>query len=197
MEFTTAKLWLFSIGGAVVIYLLNCLIARKLKPIRPDRALLYISTVAMVGVFGEIFVDTVYEAAFGIPLWRYNVLPVHHAYTSQYAVVLWGTYGFHLYLLHDSLGSWDTIDKRRLALLFGFEALVMEAVVELASKAVFGEYVYYYYPGDLWHISTVQNFPFYWLCGRLIVRLIDHFRESPGFFTVLCSWLTVIIVFMR
>lgn len=156
---------------------------------------MYISTVAMIGIFGEIFVDTIYEYIFGIPLWRYNILPIHNAYTSEYAIVLWGIYGFYLYLLHDSLGKWSENRQRQLALIFAFEALVLEAIVELASKVAFGEYFYYYYPDDLWHISTIQNFPFYLICGFLIVKTINRFKANPRFFTVLCTWLTCVIVF--
>src|SRR4051794_7051697 len=98
----TGLFW-FAVGWIVGVYLLNCLIAWQIKRIDPIRAFLYASTVAMLGLFGEIFVDTIYARFFSTPLWRYNVLPIHHAYTSTFAIVLWGAYGFHLYLLHDSL----------------------------------------------------------------------------------------------
>jgi len=197
MPFTTTRLIFFSVFLLATIYLVNVIIARKFKRIEPTPALLYVSTVAMIGVFGEIFADTIYEYVFGIPLWRYNVLPVHHGYTSEYAIVLWGLYGLHLYLLHGSLENVSFVRKRHLALMFAFEALILEAVVELASKVFFGEYVYYYYPDDLWHISTVQNLPLYLLCGCLIVVVIDRFKFSPRFFIILCSWLTAIMVFMH
>jgi hypothetical protein len=194
---TSSDLVIFGIFLIVIVYLINCVIVRGIKKISPSRALLYISTVAMIGVFGEIFVDTIYAWIFGNPLWIYNVLPIHHGYTSQYAVVLWGIYGFYLYMLHDSLGKWSRNTQMHLALIFSFEALVLEAAVELISKGAFGQYVYYYYPGDLWHISTVQNFPFYLICGYLIVRTIHRFKADPRFFTIIATWVTVILVFFR
>ncbi len=192
---TNSRLFLFGVLLAAIVYLFNSAIARGFKKIQPARALLYMSTVAMIGVFGEVFVDTIYKHLFHTPLWRYNVLPIHHAYTSYYAAVLWGIYGFYLYLLHDSLGKWSVSRERHLALIFSVEALVMEASAELASRVVLGKYVYYYYPGGLWHISAFQNFPFYLLCGFLIVKTIKRFRADPVFFTVINVWLIAILLF--
>ncbi len=191
----TIRLIFFTIGLIAVTYFFNSLIARRLKPIDPKMALLYISTVAMIGVFGEIFVDSIYEYFFDTPLWIYNILPVHHGYTSKYAVILWGIFGFYLYLMHDSLEKWSIHRRRHLALIFAFEALVLEAVVVLSSKVVLGEYMYYYYPGDLWHISTVQNFPFYFICGYGIVGCIRRFRTDPRFFIIINTWLIAVLIF--
>ena len=100
-----------------------------------------------------------------------------------------------MYLLHDSFEKWSISRQRHLALIFSVEALVLEALIEIGSKVLFGEYIYYYYPGDLWHISTVQNFPFYLICGFLIVKTIKRFKADPLFFTVLSVWLMVVLVF--
>ena len=189
------SLFLFGVGLFVGVYLLNCIIARQFKKIQISRALVYISTVAMLGLFGEIFVDTMYNHFFHIPLWRYNILPIHHAYTSSYAVVLWGAYGLYLYLLHDSLEKWSISKQRHLALIFSVEALFLEAIVELLSKATLGKYVYYYYPSDLWHISTFQNLPFYFICGLLVVKTMKRFKADPVYFTFISCWLVVMCVF--
>ena len=194
---TFISLFLFSVLLIVSVYLVNSIIVHSFKKVQLSRALLYVSTVAMIGVFGEIFVDTIYAHLFHTPLWRYNILPVHHGYTSKYAIVLWGTYGFYLYLLHDSLEKWSISKQRHLALIFGVEALVLESLVELGSKALLGKYVYYYYPSGLWHISAFQNFPFYFICGFLIVKTIKRFKADPFFFTFLSSWLTLMVVFFH
>jgi hypothetical protein len=65
--------------------------------------------------------------------------------------------------MHDNLDKRYGKARHRLAFIFALEALVIEAVVVLASKVILGEYLYYYYPGDLWHVSTIHNFPFYLL----------------------------------
>ena len=94
---------LFTVAWVLAVYLFNCLLAKRVKKIVWMRAWVYVSTVAMLGLFGEIFVDTLYRHLTGTPLWRYNFWPIQKAYTSLYAAALWGTYGFYLYLLHDNL----------------------------------------------------------------------------------------------
>lgn len=81
------SLTLFSLGVTVIIYLLNCAIAKRWKRVEPLPALVYFSTVALIGLFGEIFLDTAYNFFVGQPLWWYNILPIHGGYTSSFAIV--------------------------------------------------------------------------------------------------------------
>lgn len=99
------SLTLFTLGVAAFIYLLNCAIAKRWKRVSLLPALVYFSTVALIGLFGEIFLDTVYNFFVGQPLWWYNIMPIHNGYTSSFAIVTWGLYGLHLYLLHDTLAQ--------------------------------------------------------------------------------------------
>ncbi len=99
----TIRLLLFTAILLFGVYAFNSIVAGRFKKIKLVPALMYASTVAMIGVFGEIFVDSIYSYFFSNPLWRYNILPVHDGYTSQYAVVLWGIFGLYLYLMHDNL----------------------------------------------------------------------------------------------
>jgi hypothetical protein len=190
------KLILFTIAWLIGIYLFHSLISRSLKKIVISRLLVYVTTVGMLGLYGEIFVDSLYKYLFGSPLWRYDILPIHHAYTSAYAAVLWGAYGFYLYLLHDNLKNVSITKEHHLALIFSLEALVIEALVELTSKLAFGKYIYWYYPNGLWHISAFQNFPFYVICGFLIVKTLRRFLADPKFFVFLNSWLILMVVFV-
>lgn len=191
------KFALFSLAWIAGVYLFNCLLARKFKSIVWSRALVYVSTVAMLGLFGEIFVDTLYNIVTGTPLWRYNLWPIHHAYTSSYAAVLWAIYGFYLYMLHDNLRTkWSVQHGWHLALIFSLEALIIEALVEITSKVVFGEYIYYYYPNGLWHISAFQNFPFYLICGCIIVVTVRQFLALPWYFILFNTWLVAMIIWV-
>lgn len=188
------KLILFAVAWVLGVYLFHSLIARGFKRVNIARALIYATSVGMLGLYGEVFVDTTYKHLTGSPLWRYDILPIHHGYTSSYAAVLWMIYGFYLYLLHDNLKKWSIERERHLALIFSLEALVIEALVELTSKLLFGKYIYYYYPNGLWHIPAFQNFPFYLMCGFLIVITVRHFMASPRFFIFLNVWLIVMAV---
>lgn len=150
----------------------------------------------MIGVYGEIFLDTLYNRVVGHPLWYYNLLPIHGGFTSAFAPIVWGMYGFHVYLLHDTLGTkWSITRTRHLALIISLEALVLEALLTLSAKPFFGEYLYYYLPGDLWHVTSLQNMPFYFMCGVLIVQVMRRFRRDPWFFSALSTFFVAILVF--
>jgi len=186
----------FSLAWLLALYLLNCLISRSLKRINLKQAVLYFCTTAMIGLFGEIFLDTFYKWAFGTPLWRYNVAPIHLAYTSSFAIVTWGLYGFHLYLLHGTLRARSISKSWHLALIISVEALFLEAALTLSAKPFFGDFMYYYYPNGLWHVSAFQNIPFYFIFGFVIINVLRRFQTSPRFFSILAAWLTFIIAFM-
>jgi hypothetical protein len=150
----------------------------------------------MVGVYDEVFLDTLYNWIVGQPLWYYNVLPIHGGYTSQYAPVVWGLYGFHLYLLHETLRTnWSIERSRYLALILSVEALILEALLTISAKPFFGEFMYYYTPGDLWHVTSIQNMPFYFLCGLLIVQLLRRFKRDPWIFSALSTFFVLLLVF--
>lgn len=192
-----SRLLLFSVVLLAGVIVSSLIINRGFKRFHFSRALLWITSVAMIGVVGEIFVDSIYNALFGTPLWRYNFLPINHAYTSKYAPILWGTFGLFLYLVHHKYERWTPRQLMHLSIIFGLEALVIEAVADLISKPILGNYIYYYYPSNLWHISAFQNFPFYFLCGSLIIQTIHWFKTSPHYFTHLATWVTIVTVYLR
>lgn len=196
MQFSLS-LVVFALLWLAVVYAVNVAIARKLIRINWRTALLYFITVGMIGVFGEIFLDTVYKFFVGHPLWRYNILPIHDGYTSAYAPIIWGVYGFHIYLFHDTLRSkWSITRTRHLALILSIEALILESALTLSAIPLLGTLMYYYYPGDLWHVTSIQNMPFYFIFGAFASKAMRRFRTSPGFFVFLAVWFTVVIVFM-
>lgn len=191
------SLVLFALYLFAFVYLLNSLIALQWKKIDLKKTTLYFFTVAMIGIYGELFLDTVYKFFVGRPLWHYNILPIHNGYTSSFAVVVWGIYGIHLCLLHDSLGSkWSINKTKHLALIFSIEALVMEAIVTISAKLFLGKYLYYYLPSDLWHVSSFQNIPFYFICGLIILKTIKRFRADPLFFSAMSASLIFVVVFL-
>jgi hypothetical protein len=190
------QLILFALIWIVIVYLINVAIAKQFKKIDIKIALLYFVTVATIGVFGEIFLDTVYNHFVGNPLWVYKILPIHDGYTSMYAPIIWGIYGFYLYLLHDTLEKkWSIKRSRYLALIFSIEALLFEALLTISSKYLLGDFMYYYFPTDLWHVSSFQNIPFYFICGLIIVKTMRKFKKDSKFFTLMCIFLMSVVVF--
>jgi hypothetical protein len=191
------SLILFAVGCGTIIYVINCLVAGRVKKIDPRQAALYMSTVALIGLFGEIFLDTTYNWIVGRPLWYYNILPIQGGYTSSYAIVAWGLYGLHIYLLHGSLADkWSITCTKHLALIFCVEALILEAMLTIGAKVFLGQYMYYYLPGDLWHVTSIQNLPFYLICGVVILKTLKRFRTDPRFFTLMSLFLIGVLVFM-
>lgn len=191
-------LTLFIAGWAVAIYALNCLVAGRLKSIEPKQFTLYFTTVALIGLFGEIFLDSAYDFLVGHPLWYYNILPIQNGYTSSYAILTWGLYGFHLYLLHGSLqAKWSITKTKHLELIFSLEALVLEALLTISAKIFLGKYMYYYLPADLWHVSSFQNIPFYFICGLVVLKTLKRFRSDPVFFSAMSTALLFVLVFLR
>ena len=141
MSHTNFRLLVLGILCLPTVYLFSALVFRKFKPIHLSRALLYISSVAMIGVLGEISVDSAYAHFFGAPLWRYNYLPIHHAYTSAFSPILWGSFGFYLYLMHHQYERWRRKELIKLAFIFSLEAIAIEAIADLISKIVLEIYL--------------------------------------------------------
>jgi hypothetical protein len=185
----------FSCAWVIGIYLFNSALIRRLSKIDIRTALCYISSVIVLGVFGEVLVDSVYDKIFGVPLWVYRLLPIHHSYTSYYSLFIWGMYGFHLYLLHSSFGR-KIRSTWVLAIIISVEALIIEVLFNLTSLTFLGQYIFYYLPNDLWHVTSIQVMPVYFLAGFLIARLTKDERIDPWFFILTNLCLASVLIFL-
>lgn len=185
------QLFFFSLVWCAVIYGFNSLIAKKLLKIQIRPLVTYVLTMASLGLFGEVMYGIIYEAVIGTPLWQYQIMPIHSGYTSVYSLYLWGMVGFHLYLLHSTLKSWGITSIHKLAAIFCIEAIILEALVNLSFLAVFGGFIYYYLPSDLWHITSVQTLPLYLLAGYIAVTAMTLASKTPRY--ALAGNLSVII----
>lgn len=190
------KLALFALVWIAVVYGFSSLAARRFKRVNLRIALLYASTLSMLGVFGEVLIDNVYKYFFGHPFWLYTVLPVHNGYTSKYAFYLWGIYGFAMYLLHDHTRGRNIKLTKLLPLMFMASAIVFEASVNLTFHVFFGKYIFYYFPNDLWHLTSVQVLPFYLVGGIVLNESLKRAKSDPVFFTVGAFALASVFVFL-
>lgn len=197
------KLWsnavmalvLFTVAWIVAIYLFNSAFARRLKKIEIKIALLYITSIALIGVFGEVFSDSFYSAIFNQPLWLYRVLPIHDGFTSMYSIVLWAMYGFYLYLLHDNLSAHNHSDTT-FAAIISIEAIVLEILINVSHLLIFGGYIFYYLPSDLWHLTSIQAIPFYFLAGLVVTKSIKRLKADPVFFSIMNTLLIFVLIFL-
>ncbi|HSW80010.1 MAG TPA: hypothetical protein VLG47_04505 [Candidatus Saccharimonadales bacterium] len=191
------QLSIFAIAWISGLYLLNSLIAGEVKQIKFKPMLLYVTTLAMLGVYAEVICDTIYNFIFGKPLWVYTVLPVHHAFTSKFAIVLWGAYGFYLYMMHDNILKRHSNAAKYLPYIFCLEAIVIEAMVNVTFRIFFGHYIFYYLPGDLGHITSLQVLPIYLIGGFVISAMLLKGKTKPLFFSSIGVILVCILVFLN
>jgi hypothetical protein len=196
MSMLSYQLVSFALLWIVIVYIVNVLIARKFKSVQVKPALLYIFFLAMLGPIGEVFIGSIYNYLFGGHLWDYTLFPIHHGYTSLYSPVIWGIYGFYLYLLADTIKDNERMRGVRLALLLSLETILLEAIVNLTYLLLFGRYLFYYYPADLWHFTSIQTIPFYFLTGFVIMGSMKRFKPDPVFFTLMCVAIMVVFVFL-
>ena len=157
--------------------------------------LLYSATVTVIGLFGEVFLSTLYHFIFGKPLWVYYFYPIHHGYTSLYSLFMWGLYGFHLYLLHGHLKNKNIQSDRNLALIISGEAVFLEVIYNFSFLMVFNHFIFYYTPSDLWHLSSLQAVPLYFLAGLVIVKTLRRFSKDPVFFIKMSYLFALVFVF--
>ncbi len=193
---TALKLTLFAIFWFAAAYGFNCILARKFKKIDLKYAALYITSLGMLGVFGEVLVGQLYNFLFDKPLWLYHVLPIHSGYTSSYAPVIWGGLGFHLYLLHGTLSARKRRSLNQLALFFAGETLIVEILGNYTYKVAFHDYIFYYFPNDLWHLTSIQTLPFYLAAGFVTIFTISKLKTDPIFFSCMALGLASVLVFL-
>jgi hypothetical protein len=175
-------------------YLLRCAFAGRWVRIDPGQALVHAAAVTLLGMTGEVLFGTVYHAVFDRPLWVYEYLPIHHGYTSVFSLYVWSFYGFHVSLFHDVPPAGQRAADTRLALVVAAEAVLLEMACNLGFLALFGQYLFFYLPGDLWHLSSLQIVPFYFVAGLGIAKTLRRFRHDPAFFTVLSALVAGVLV---
>lgn len=182
----------------LVIYFIQSLFSKKLIKINPKNLFAYCGALAIIGPIGEISINTVYTYALGTPLWIYQLFPIHHGYTSLFSFFIWPAYGFHVYLLHEKLNSYNFKNKDIvLATFVAFDAMILEVLLNISSILLFGKYVFFYFPPDIYHLTTLVVIPFYFLGGLVIVKTLKRFLKDPIFFGVMSFLISAVVVFLN
>jgi hypothetical protein len=198
MSSNAIGLLIYGIWLVAVVYTVGCLKSRRLIKIQPGKAILYMSSLAMIGVYSEIFCNTVYVHLFNDRLWYYNFLPMHHGYTSQYAPVIWGAMGLYIYLVHQRYEkNWTSRQLIILSAIFSIETVIMEGLAVASSRIFLSDYIFYYNPGHFLHLTSLQSIPFFFLVGILTLNTLRWFKTQPQFFTVLNTYVTSIILYFK
>lgn len=193
---STTALVIFSVSWVGVIHAFFSLWSRRFCQIVLRELYVYVGMMALIGPVGEVFVNSLYRLATGSPLWEYRMLPVGHGDTSAYSFVAWSLYGFYFYLLQKNKKNAEDTNDWQLALRVSVEGLALEFLMNLSSLAFLNVLVFYYFPPDMGHLTTLLAAPFYFLAGLLMVKTIKRFEIDPFFFGTLSLVISATFVFL-
>lgn len=169
---------------------------KRYKPIKNYKgALLAFAFMAMFGPVGEILVGSIYSfMTQGAYLWEYKILPVHNGYTSYIAPLIWGVAGVYTHLFW---GHFAAIKNRWLKYgVLALDTLFVEITLNGLFLLLFKNYVFYYHPGDLWHLSSVQTLPFYLIAAIVTVRAIRYSALHPRFYSLLFLAIAGVVTYL-
>lgn len=76
------------------------------------------------------------------------------------------------------------------------ETIIVEVIANLAFLAVTGILLFYYTPSDLFHVTSVQTLPFYYLFALIVLKSIKRFRDDWRYFSLMLLLIMVVVVYM-
>jgi hypothetical protein len=141
----------------------------------------------------EVLFNKLYISLFGVPLWTYKILPVGSGHTSLFSPVIWSVYGLGIYLIHQKL-QFGYFKKSFLGgLIMAIEGPLYEIAANLLFITLFGSYLFYYWPADMWHLTSFQVVPIYFLCGWVAALSLPYLRHLVRWEGVAITWCLAVI----
>jgi len=167
--------------GALLFYLLACLLLRRWLRVDPYSLLLSMAVAFLVAIVCEVSLGKLYCLLVGRPLWQYRVWPIHDGFTSALNFIIWPVYGYYLYFVHQVLA--DMRCNIRPAWLKGLASGIDGPLLEILANGFFllfyRTFYFYYTPGDLRHYTSVQVVPLYMIMGVILSLVLDRLLRSP------------------
>lgn len=162
------------------LYGLHSLLAGRRLRLEPYRVVLYMSGAFLVMAIMEAALGHLHTELLGWRLWEYRILPNHRAYGSDLGPITWPWYGFHVYLLEQVLHA------RRLQVgaphwrggMTGVDGPLLEILGNGLFLLFFGQYVFYYFPGELGHLTSVLVIPHYALAGMVLFFVLRALAQA-------------------
>ena len=195
-EITNFNVVVFAICFLTIFYVSACAVNRGLIKIEIRKALVYITTFSLLGVIGEIFVNTVYANITGAPLWEYRLLPVNNGSVSYFFIFVWGSLGFYKYIVEVVFPKIASLTPVKQGLLIGSEAIFIELLYNGTYFLLFSNYIFYYFPtnlGFLSHFSCLQVIPFYFIFGFAVTKILkQQLSTAWSLTTFMFNWLIII-----
>lgn len=176
---------IFAYGFVLVIfiYLSLSLIKREWLCIEIKPLIYQLTLYMLFGPTGEEVVNSMWRLVTGASLWEYRLYPLHGGDISVFFFQVWGIFGFYTYLRAKVFPMFEQGGRIAITLLLGFEAIFLELLVNIPYYAIFGDYIFYYFPENLGvfsHFSCLQVIPFYIMIGLTARRLV-HIQEVSGY----------------
>lgn len=169
------------------LYLLYCLLAGRWLRIDPYSLLLNMAGAFLVMSIMEASFGFMHAEFFGWRLWEYRIFPNHHGYGTDLGPMTWPWYGFHFYLFNEALHRRRLVLHQRGALIkgsiTGLDGPLLEIIGNGLFLLLFGQYVFYYFPGELGHLTSVLVMPYYAAAGIvlvLVMRALGQAERSWG-----------------
>ena len=191
-----ASLGIYTLLLVVVTLLVVWLVTNK-KSVKVSTKHLVLGAILMsaLGPLGEIFVGTVYQYVAGFPLWQYQIFPVHHAYTSLYAPVIWAIGGVELCLM-DAYLRGKTASRMWRHIFLAVDILIVELLINIGLVLAFGQMIFRYTPGDLLHFSSLQTLPFYFIAGLVFTGAFKILKPNSYRAALLFGFIMFVVVFL-
>ena len=199
MPITIISTTLFALGFLLIFYILVCIKAKHLVIPHSKTLFVYITIFSLFGIVGEVFVNTLYTAILGSPLWEYRLFPAHNGNISYFFLFIWGSLGVYKYFSDQVLFANYKLTELQAGLLMGAEAVFLELLYNGVYFLIFGDYIFYYLPanlGPLSHLSCLQVIPFYFMVGFFATKLIAHHAKLPTSKSLYAFYWMIIITFV-
>jgi hypothetical protein len=180
----------FVFGFAVIYALWRLLLARRPLALDAQTIWLYMGLAFPICIVSEVLIGRLHFELFGAQLWQYRVAPTHGGYTSLYNFAIWPLYGWHVYLGEQALARWNpSAGLRRAVLLLKHASAgpLLEIIANLGMLAILGRYYFYYLPGDLWHLTSIQVVPYYFVLSLLFSAFIARVRDTQHKVAIGCA----------
>lgn len=193
----TTGIALFFLYFTVIICIIDLPLIKGTTRSIPKDVFMYAGAMAMLGPIAEVAINHFCRAVFDYTLWQYKVLPVHDGDTSLISTIEWGIYGYHLYFLHKKVKSFHfKYENYIFIILVSIDGPLIEAVINICGLLFLDTFIFYYFPSDLYHLTSLFAVPFYAIGGFAMSRTLKGFSADPWFFGATGFCTSYIFVFL-
>lgn len=193
----TTSITLFFLYFTIIICIIDLPLIKGTARSIPKDVFMYAGAMTMLGPVAEVAINHFCRAVFDYTLWQYKVLSVHDGDTSLLSTFGWGIYGYHLYFLHKKVKSFHFKHEDYIfAFLVSIDALLIEVLMNICGLFSLDTIIFYYFPSDLYHLTSLFAIPFYAMGGFAISRTVKGFSHDPWFFGATGFCTSYIFVFL-